>query len=112
MFLEEAYCLLESAQDTPLCLGAPCSACSQLACVQCSLFYTRRFCFPCVRRGLKVAAAGVAGEAGDGSPTAVAEREAALQLAADVAQLPRQALKDFVAWLRKVEAAVHKPVAS
>ena len=38
-------------QAAPPRESAACSACGQLAFVQCSLFYTRGFCFSCVRRG-------------------------------------------------------------
>ena len=55
-------------QAAPPRESAACSACGQLAFMQCSLFYTRGFCFSCVRRGREAAraAAGptVAAEAG------------------------------------------------
>ncbi|XP_023590389.1 cysteine-rich DPF motif domain-containing protein 1 isoform X3 [Trichechus manatus latirostris] len=51
--LEESYVLKDpftADRDKFLVLGSRCSVCSRLVCVgpECSLFYTKRFCLPCV----------------------------------------------------------------
>ncbi|XP_072452698.1 cysteine-rich DPF motif domain-containing protein 1 isoform X1 [Notamacropus eugenii] len=55
--LEECYVLKDpftSDKDKFLILGSQCSLCSKLVCVgpECSLFYSKRFCLPCVRENL------------------------------------------------------------
>ncbi|XP_074128188.1 cysteine-rich DPF motif domain-containing protein 1 isoform X1 [Sminthopsis crassicaudata] len=57
VLLEECYVLKDpftADRDKFLVLGSPCSLCHKLACVgpECSLFYTKRFCLPCVRENL------------------------------------------------------------
>ena len=50
VFLEEAYLLLSSSHScAPICLGAECSLCDRIVCIECSLFYSQRFCFQCLR---------------------------------------------------------------
>ncbi|KAM6216513.1 cysteine-rich DPF motif domain-containing protein 1 [Rhynchocyon petersi] len=54
ILLEESYVLKDpfsADRDKFLVLGSRCSVCSRLVCVgsECSLFYSRRFCLPCVR---------------------------------------------------------------
>ncbi|KAM9230816.1 cysteine-rich DPF motif domain-containing protein 1 isoform 1-T1 [Dugong dugon] len=53
ILLEESYVLKDpftADRDKFLVLGSRCSVCSRLVCVgpECSLFYTKRFCLPCV----------------------------------------------------------------
>ncbi|XP_072452699.1 cysteine-rich DPF motif domain-containing protein 1 isoform X2 [Notamacropus eugenii] len=57
LLLEECYVLKDpftSDKDKFLILGSQCSLCSKLVCVgpECSLFYSKRFCLPCVRENL------------------------------------------------------------
>lgn len=57
VLLEESYVIKDpfsSDKAAFLVLGAQCSLCNRLVCVgpECSLFYTRRFCLPCVREHL------------------------------------------------------------
>ncbi|XP_020833124.1 cysteine-rich DPF motif domain-containing protein 1 [Phascolarctos cinereus] len=57
VLLEECYVLKDpfsSDKDRFLILGSQCSLCSKLVCVgpECSLFYSKRFCLPCVRENL------------------------------------------------------------
>ncbi|XP_068955413.1 cysteine-rich DPF motif domain-containing protein 1 isoform X2 [Petaurus breviceps papuanus] len=57
VLLEECFVLKDpftSDKDKFLILGSWCSLCSKLVCVgpECSLFYSRRFCLPCVRENL------------------------------------------------------------
>ncbi|XP_027710104.1 cysteine-rich DPF motif domain-containing protein 1 [Vombatus ursinus] len=57
VLLEECYVLKDpfsSDKDKFLILGSQCSLCSKLVCVgpECSLFYSKRFCLPCVRENL------------------------------------------------------------
>uniref|UniRef100_A0A8I3NAD7 Cysteine-rich DPF motif domain-containing protein 1 n=2 Tax=Canis lupus familiaris TaxID=9615 RepID=A0A8I3NAD7_CANLF len=52
--LEESYVMKDPFtpdKDRFLVLGSRCSLCSRLVCVspECSLFYSKRFCLPCVR---------------------------------------------------------------
>ncbi|KAM4838639.1 cysteine-rich DPF motif domain-containing protein 1 isoform X1 [Urocitellus parryii] len=54
VLLEESYVMKDpftSGTDRFLVLGSRCSLCSRLVCVgpECSLFYSRRFCLPCVQ---------------------------------------------------------------
>lgn len=54
VLLEESYVMKDpftSDTDRFLVLGSQCSLCSRLVCVgpECSLFYSRRFCLPCVQ---------------------------------------------------------------
>ncbi|XP_006888188.1 PREDICTED: cysteine-rich DPF motif domain-containing protein 1 [Elephantulus edwardii] len=54
ILLEESYVLKDpftADRDRFLVLGSRCSVCSRLVCVapECSLFYSKRFCLPCVR---------------------------------------------------------------
>ncbi|PNJ37233.1 CDPF1 isoform 7 [Pongo abelii] len=55
--LEESYVMKDpftSDKDRFLVLGSRCSLCSRLVCVgpECSLFYSKRFCLPCVRENI------------------------------------------------------------
>ncbi|XP_069909154.1 cysteine-rich DPF motif domain-containing protein 1 [Oryctolagus cuniculus] len=57
VLLEESYVMKDpfsSDKATFLVLGSRCSLCSRLVCVgpECSLFYAKRFCLPCVRQHL------------------------------------------------------------
>ncbi|XP_063099839.1 cysteine-rich DPF motif domain-containing protein 1 [Cavia porcellus] len=57
VLLEESYVMKDPFspdRDRFLVLGARCSICGKLACVgpECSLFYSKRFCLPCVREHL------------------------------------------------------------
>ncbi|XP_004642517.1 cysteine-rich DPF motif domain-containing protein 1 isoform X4 [Octodon degus] len=59
VLLEESYVMKDPFspdRDRFLVLGARCSVCSRLVCVgpECSLFYSKRFCLPCVRENLGV----------------------------------------------------------
>ncbi|XP_077770228.1 cysteine-rich DPF motif domain-containing protein 1 isoform X2 [Canis aureus] len=54
VLLEESYVMKDPFtpdKDRFLVLGSRCSLCSRLVCVspECSLFYSKRFCLPCVR---------------------------------------------------------------
>ncbi|KAM5289174.1 cysteine-rich DPF motif domain-containing protein 1 [Ctenodactylus gundi] len=54
VLLEESYVMKDPFspdRDRFLVLGARCSICGRLVCVgpECSLFYSKRFCLPCVR---------------------------------------------------------------
>ncbi|XP_061438452.1 cysteine-rich DPF motif domain-containing protein 1 isoform X5 [Rhineura floridana] len=56
--LEESYVMKDpftSDKDKFLILGSQCSLCCKRLCVgtDCSLFYTKRFCLPCVNLHLK-----------------------------------------------------------
>lgn len=57
LLLEESYVMKDpftSHKDRFLVLGSRCSLCSRLVCVgpECSLFYSRRFCLPCVQENI------------------------------------------------------------
>ncbi|NWV03740.1 CDPF1 protein, partial [Ptilonorhynchus violaceus] len=56
--LEEAYVMKDPFtpdKDKFLIVGSPCSLCSKLVCIgtDSSLFYSKRFCLPCVKENLK-----------------------------------------------------------
>jgi len=57
IFLEEVYAMKDpfTPEPKPLCLGSLCSLCQSSVCVspKCSLFYTKRFCFQCVKDNLE-----------------------------------------------------------
>ncbi|NXD16854.1 CDPF1 protein, partial [Nothocercus nigrocapillus] len=58
VLLEESYVMKDPFtpdNDTFLILGSHCSLCSRLVCVgtECSLFYSKRFCLPCVNENLE-----------------------------------------------------------
>ncbi|XP_062448655.1 cysteine-rich DPF motif domain-containing protein 1 isoform X1 [Rhea pennata] len=58
MLLEESYVMKDPftpEKDRFLILGSQCSLCSRSVCVgtECSLFYSKRFCLPCVNDNLK-----------------------------------------------------------
>ncbi|XP_022452850.1 cysteine-rich DPF motif domain-containing protein 1 isoform X1 [Delphinapterus leucas] len=55
--LEESYVMRDPFtpdKDRFLILGSRCSSCGRLVCVgpECSLFYSKRFCLPCVRENI------------------------------------------------------------
>uniref|UniRef100_A0A8C4MUK1 Cysteine-rich DPF motif domain-containing protein 1 n=1 Tax=Equus asinus asinus TaxID=83772 RepID=A0A8C4MUK1_EQUAS len=57
VLLEESYVMKDpftSDKDRFLILGSRCSLCSRLVCVgpECSLFYSKRFCLPCVQENI------------------------------------------------------------
>ncbi|XP_004845445.1 cysteine-rich DPF motif domain-containing protein 1 isoform X2 [Heterocephalus glaber] len=57
LLLEESYIMKDPFSPDRgrfLVLGAQCSVCSRLVCVgpECSLFYSKRFCLPCVQKNL------------------------------------------------------------
>ncbi|XP_042562865.1 cysteine-rich DPF motif domain-containing protein 1 [Clupea harengus] len=57
VLLEESYVLKDPFspdREKFIVLGSSCTVCSKVVCVgtECSLFYTRRFCLPCVRENL------------------------------------------------------------
>ncbi|XP_054181161.1 cysteine-rich DPF motif domain-containing protein 1 isoform X2 [Homo sapiens] len=57
VLLEESYVMKDpftSDKDRFLVLGSCCSLCSRRVCVgpECSLFYSKRFCLPCVRENI------------------------------------------------------------
>ncbi|XP_029809059.1 cysteine-rich DPF motif domain-containing protein 1 isoform X1 [Suricata suricatta] len=57
VLLEESYVMKDPFTPDKgrfLVLGSRCSLCSRLVCVgpECSLFYSKRFCLPCVRENL------------------------------------------------------------
>lgn len=57
VLLEESYVMKDPFSPDKqhfLILGSRCSACGRLVCVSpdCSLFYCKRFCLPCVREHL------------------------------------------------------------
>ncbi|XP_042849473.1 cysteine-rich DPF motif domain-containing protein 1 isoform X2 [Panthera tigris] len=57
VLLEESYVMKDpftSDKGRFLVLGSQCSLCSRLVCVgpECSLFYSKRFCLPCVRENI------------------------------------------------------------
>ncbi|CAD7677021.1 unnamed protein product [Nyctereutes procyonoides] len=57
VLLEESYVMKDPFtpdKDRFLVLGSRCSLCSRLVCVspECSLFYSKRFCLPCVRENM------------------------------------------------------------
>ncbi|XP_006866953.1 PREDICTED: cysteine-rich DPF motif domain-containing protein 1 [Chrysochloris asiatica] len=57
VLLEESYVLKDpftADRNKFLVLGSRCSVCSRLVCVgpECSLFYSKRFCLPCVRENI------------------------------------------------------------
>ncbi|KAM4784461.1 LOW QUALITY PROTEIN: cysteine-rich DPF motif domain-containing protein 1 [Cyanocitta cristata] len=57
VLLEEAYIMKDpfTLEDKFLIVGSHCSLCSRAVCVgtDCSLFYSKRFRFPCVKENLK-----------------------------------------------------------
>ncbi|NWR33793.1 CDPF1 protein, partial [Tachuris rubrigastra] len=58
VILEEAYVMKDPFtpdKDKFLILGSRCSLCSRSVCVdaECSLFYSKRFCVPCVKENIK-----------------------------------------------------------
>ncbi|XP_032201812.1 cysteine-rich DPF motif domain-containing protein 1 [Mustela erminea] len=57
VLLEESYVMKDpfaSDKDRFLVLGSKCSVCRRLVCVgpECSLFYSKRFCLPCVQENM------------------------------------------------------------
>ncbi|XP_007502681.1 cysteine-rich DPF motif domain-containing protein 1 [Monodelphis domestica] len=57
VLLEECHVLKDPFtldKDKFLILGSPCSLCNKLVCVgqECSLYYSKRFCLPCVHENL------------------------------------------------------------
>ncbi|KAG8579867.1 hypothetical protein GDO81_011078 [Engystomops pustulosus] len=55
--LEECYVMRDPFlpdKDKFLILGSPCSLCGRVVCVgaDCSLFYSKRFCLPCVTKNI------------------------------------------------------------
>ncbi|KAM9313380.1 cysteine-rich DPF motif domain-containing protein 1 [Gastrophryne carolinensis] len=55
ILLEECYVMVDPFtpdKDKFLVLGSPCSLCKQVVCVgnECSLFYSKRFCLPCITK--------------------------------------------------------------
>ncbi|XP_059257762.1 cysteine-rich DPF motif domain-containing protein 1 [Mustela nigripes] len=57
VLLEESYVMKDpfaSDKHRFLVLGSKCSVCSRLVCVgpECSLFYSKRFCLPCVQENM------------------------------------------------------------
>ncbi|VFV21295.1 Hypothetical predicted protein [Lynx pardinus] len=57
VLLEESYVMKDpftSDKGRFLVLGSQCSLCSRLVCVgpECSLFYSKRFCLPCVQENV------------------------------------------------------------
>ncbi|XP_008585221.1 PREDICTED: cysteine-rich DPF motif domain-containing protein 1 [Galeopterus variegatus] len=57
VLLEESYIMKDpftSDKGRFLVLGSRCSLCSRLVCVgpECSLFYSKRFCLPCVQKNI------------------------------------------------------------
>ncbi|XP_010632622.1 cysteine-rich DPF motif domain-containing protein 1 [Fukomys damarensis] len=57
LLLEESYVMKDPFSPDRgrfLVIGARCSICSRLVCVgpECSLFYSKRFCLPCVQENL------------------------------------------------------------
>lgn len=42
-------------EPKPLCLGGKCNLCNNDVCVsaKCSLFYTKRFCLPCIKANME-----------------------------------------------------------
>ncbi|NWS61660.1 CDPF1 protein, partial [Chunga burmeisteri] len=58
VLLEESYVMKDPFtpdKDKFLILGSHCSLCGRAVCVgtECSLFYSKRFCLPCVNENLK-----------------------------------------------------------
>ncbi|XP_019371484.1 PREDICTED: cysteine-rich DPF motif domain-containing protein 1 [Gavialis gangeticus] len=58
VLLEESYVMKDPFtpdKDKFLILGSQCSLCTRRVCVgtECSLFYTKRFCLPCVKKNLE-----------------------------------------------------------
>ncbi|NWQ77738.1 CDPF1 protein, partial [Columbina picui] len=58
VLLEECYVMKDPFtpdKDKFLILGSHCSLCSRSVCVgtECSLFYSKRFCLPCVNENIK-----------------------------------------------------------
>ncbi|XP_075298605.1 cysteine-rich DPF motif domain-containing protein 1 isoform X2 [Opisthocomus hoazin] len=58
VILEESYVMKDPFspdKDKFLILGSHCSLCSRSVCVgtECSLFYSKRFCLPCVNENLE-----------------------------------------------------------
>ncbi|NWW58288.1 CDPF1 protein, partial [Ifrita kowaldi] len=58
MLLEEAQIMKDPFtpdKDKFLIIGSHCSLCSRAVCIgaDCSLFYSKRFCLPCVKENLK-----------------------------------------------------------
>ncbi|OXB56821.1 hypothetical protein ASZ78_005789 [Callipepla squamata] len=56
--LEDSYVMKDPFtpdKEKFLILGSPCSLCRRTVCVgtECSLFYTKRFCLPCVNENLR-----------------------------------------------------------
>ncbi|XP_029062459.1 cysteine-rich DPF motif domain-containing protein 1 isoform X2 [Monodon monoceros] len=57
VLLEESYVMRDPFtpdKDRFLILGSRCGSCGRLVCVgpECSLFYSKRFCLPCVRENI------------------------------------------------------------
>ncbi|XP_077025297.1 cysteine-rich DPF motif domain-containing protein 1 isoform X2 [Tamandua tetradactyla] len=57
ILLEECYVMKDpftSDRNRFLILGSRCTLCSRLVCVgpECSLFYSKRFCLPCVQQNI------------------------------------------------------------
>ncbi|XP_072001440.1 cysteine-rich DPF motif domain-containing protein 1 isoform X2 [Engystomops pustulosus] len=57
VLLEECYVMRDPFlpdKDKFLILGSPCSLCGRVVCVgaDCSLFYSKRFCLPCVTKNV------------------------------------------------------------
>ncbi|XP_032893554.1 cysteine-rich DPF motif domain-containing protein 1 isoform X1 [Amblyraja radiata] len=55
VLLEKCYTMNDpfiSQKDRFLIIGSHCSLCNKIVCVgqECSLFYTKRFCIPCVKK--------------------------------------------------------------
>ncbi|KAM4748689.1 LOW QUALITY PROTEIN: cysteine-rich DPF motif domain-containing protein 1 [Rhinophrynus dorsalis] len=53
ILLEECYVMKEPFnpdKEKFLVLGSPCSLCKKVVCVECSLFYSKRFCLPCMTK--------------------------------------------------------------
>ena len=57
VFNEDAYVMRDPftpyAQNAFLCLGGTCSLCSQLVCITCSIFYSKRFCATCAEQNIQ-----------------------------------------------------------
>ncbi|XP_048743486.2 cysteine-rich DPF motif domain-containing protein 1-like isoform X1 [Ostrea edulis] len=57
VLMEEAFVMKDpfSADGGMITLGSNCSSCGAIVCLSqdCSLFYTKRFCLPCVKRNLR-----------------------------------------------------------
>nr|XP_022297187.1 cysteine-rich DPF motif domain-containing protein 1-like [Crassostrea virginica] len=57
VLMEEAYVMKDPFTEERgfITLGSSCSICKSVVCLSqnCSLFYTKRFCVPCVKKNLK-----------------------------------------------------------